>query len=297
MTMTRSLMAKGILVASVWLGQTLACSTAAAIIFDVGIDTTARSGTAGALAIDLIPGHGANSNTLTIRDFTTDATLGAATAFGDVSGTISPGPAIIGEAQFLNDLQQEMTVGTFLRFRLDITTNGPFVPFSDEVSVFLLDANKAPVATSDPSGADALLLVDITTAGPKLRVFTSNAAPVRASGCPTDVDLNGTTDVATDVVYAARYLLGLAPVPPSFRALDPSIMSDALIAAGMATMGTMLDVDANGLVDVATDIVYLARYRLGLSPVPPSFRVLDPTIASDGAIATRIDALCPLPPR
>ena len=291
--MTRSLLAKGILVASVWLGQTLACSTGAALTVEVGIDTTALSGTAGTLAVDLIPGDGVNSNTVTVRDFATDATLGTATATGDVSEGVSPALAIIGEAQFLNDLQQQMTLGTFVRFRLDITTAGPSVPFPDEVSVFLLDPSKAPRSTSDPSGADALLLVDITTEGPKLRLFTSTSAPVRASGCRIDVDLNGFADVATDVVYVARYLLGLAPVPASFRALDPGIPRDAELTAGMATMESVLDVDTNGVADVATDVVYIARHLLGLAPVPPSFRALDPSIPSDSTLAARIAALCP----
>ena len=57
----------------------------------------------------------------------------------------------------------------------------------------------------------------------------------------------------------------------------------------------LLDVDANGTVEVATDVVYIARHLLGLTPVPPSFRVVDPTIPPDAAIAGKIDALCPGP--
>lgn len=58
-------------------------------------------------------------------------------------------------------------------------------------------------------------------------------------------------------------------------------------------MGSMLDVDGNGHVDVATDVVYIARHMLGLPPVPASFRALNPSIPSDSAIAASIDALCP----
>jgi RHS repeat-associated protein len=113
--------------------------------------------------------------------------------------------------------------------------------------------------------------------------------------CFLDVDGSGPPpDVATDIVYIARYLLGLACVPPSFRMLDPSIPSDGDIAANVNAMGNALDVDASGTSsDVATDIVYIARHLLGLTPVPPSFRVIDPSIPSDADIAARIDALCP----
>jgi hypothetical protein len=58
-------------------------------------------------------------------------------------------------------------------------------------------------------------------------------------------------------------------------------------------MGTALDVDTNGSIDVATDLVYIARRLLGLPPVPAGFRALDPSIPSDSAIAASIDALCP----
>lgn len=110
--------------------------------------------------------------------------------------------------------------------------------------------------------------------------------------CVLDVDGNGIAEVSTDVVYVARHLLGLAPVPPAFRVLDPTIPPDTEIATNVTAAGSTLDVDANGAVDVATDIVYVARRLLGLSPVPPQFRALDPTIPSDASISANIDALC-----
>jgi hypothetical protein len=112
--------------------------------------------------------------------------------------------------------------------------------------------------------------------------------------CLTDVDMSGRPiDVATDVVYIARHLLGLAPVPASFRALDAGIPSDSTVEGRADAINAMLDVDANGVVDVATDIVYIARHLLGLAPVPASFRALDPSIPPDSAIGANIEALCP----
>jgi hypothetical protein len=111
--------------------------------------------------------------------------------------------------------------------------------------------------------------------------------------CKLDVDGNGTGDVSTDVVYISRRLLRLTPVPPSFRPIDPTIPSDATIAAKIDAITSSLDVDLRNGVDPSTDIVYIRRRLLHLTPVPPSFRVLDPTIPSDAVIAQRIDALCP----
>jgi hypothetical protein len=60
---------------------------------------------------------------------------------------------------------------------------------------------------------------------------------------------------------------------------------------------SVLDVDMNGHADVATDIVYIARCMLRLTPVPSSFRSIDPTIPSDALIGARINALLqPWPP-
>jgi hypothetical protein len=88
-------------------------------------------------------------------------------------------------------------------------------------------------------------------------------------------------------------LLGLSSVPSSFRALDPGIPSDTTIVANINAMGMGLDIDGNGRIDVATDLVYLARQLLGLPPVPPSFRALDPSIPDDTTIGANIKALCP----
>jgi hypothetical protein len=110
--------------------------------------------------------------------------------------------------------------------------------------------------------------------------------------CRLDVDSNGIAEVPTDIVYIARHLLGLPPVPEAFRSTDPTIPPDADIAARVTAAGNRFDVDGNGIVDVATDIVYIARRALGLPPVPASFRVLDPTIPPDAQLITTIDALC-----
>jgi hypothetical protein len=137
--------------------------------------------------------------------------------------------------------------------------------------------------------AAACLCVTATpTANP---TDTPTPTPLR---CLLKVDDQGSEpEVATDIVYITRRLLGLVPVPPSFRVLDPNIPPDAQIAARIDALGNSLDVDGNGKVDVATDIVYIARQLLGLPPVPASFRALDPSIPSDFAIAANIDALCP----
>ncbi len=137
-------------------------------------------------------------------------------------------------------------------------------------------------------GIVRLLLLPLFAAAPVCVV------PRQAAAQALDVDGNGKVDVATDIVYIARRLLGLAPVPASFRAADPTIPSDTTVGSNVDALGTALDVDGNGTVDVATDIVYIARALLGLPPVPGSFRQLDPTIPDDATIAAHIPVLAGL---
>lgn len=97
--------------------------------------------------------------------------------------------------------------------------------------------------------------------------------------------------MATDIVYIARHLLGLVPVPESFRAQPDTIPPDAEMANRIDLLGMLLDVDVNETVQMATDIIYIARDLLDLPPVPVSFRVLDPAIPPDEEIEARIQAL------
>jgi hypothetical protein len=128
---------------------------------------------------------------------------------------------------------------------------------------------------------------------PPYRLVAGFWAILASPACLLDVDGNGVAEAATDVVYVARHLLRLTPVPPSFRLADPTIPPDAAVAARVDAAGEALDVDQRGGVGPATDLVYIARHLLQLSPVPPGFRVADPTIPPDATIAGRIDGLCP----
>jgi hypothetical protein len=146
------------------------------------------------------------------------------------------------------------------------------------------------------SGATALTLQECLL-NEGVPSCTAVNGSITVSSCILDVDGSGAPfDVATDVTYVARRILHLAPVPPSFRQSDPGIPADSLIAARVdpAVSSLKLDVDGNGVVDPATDLIYIARHALGFQEVvPASFRLLDPTIASNAVIAANVAALCP----
>ncbi len=87
-----------------------------------------------------------------------------------------------------------------------------------------------------------------------------------------DVDRNGTIGPESDLVYVARSLLGLSPVPPSYRVTQPAIPDDAAIDERVTRAVPYLDVDLSGTVAVDTDVLFITRYLLGLAPVPNSYR-------------------------
>jgi hypothetical protein len=82
-------------------------------------------------------------------------------------------------------------------------------------------------------------------------------------------------------------------VPPTFRASDATIPNDSVIAARVTAASSALDVDGSGTVQAATDLVYIQRTLLGLTPVPLSFRAIDQSIPADAAIAAAVSRACP----
>lgn len=144
----------------------------------VTVDTTALSGTNADIAFDLIDG-GTPANTITLSSFLTNGTLGAASSTGDVTG-VFPGSVTIGDTSFFNEYLQNETLGTRLSFILDSSNLPPdALSLPDGFSMFLLDhtTGLSLVATSDPTGADALFLWSLgTTSAPD--VYSSDTVHV-----------------------------------------------------------------------------------------------------------------------
>jgi len=111
--------------------------------------------------------------------------------------------------------------------------------------VAVADANRNPLPVDTQDGSVALLCVPTPTftptrtgtPTPTATITPTRPAPTCAPGdCWLDVDCRNGFDVATDAVYMARVRLGLPAVPSSFRALDPTIPSDAEIEARVRGM-------------------------------------------------------------
>ncbi len=143
----------------------------ASTMYSVTINTAPLNATQGYLAFDFLQGFPIEDNTVTISDFITNASLGTLTTTGDATGNISPGPGTLDDMNFFNEFLQEVTFGTTISFDLALTTNGAATP--DNFSFYLLDSSQFPISTSDPTGADSLVSIDIT--GPSLtpNIYTS----------------------------------------------------------------------------------------------------------------------------
>jgi hypothetical protein len=153
-------MARHVLLAAC-ISQVLAFS-AHATLLEATIDTSSLIGTNAQIASDFIAGDGSSLNTVTISHFSTDATLGTATATGSATGDMR-GTVSLQSASFFNEVVQPVTLGNRIRFNLNLTENfsaGTTTP--DALSVFLLDSQGNPIIyTTDPTGSNALFLSNI----------------------------------------------------------------------------------------------------------------------------------------
>ncbi len=160
--------------------------SAHAIPYKVTIDTPGLTGTAAQLALDFIDG-GPPSNSVVISSFGTDGSLGTTLSIGDISGAL-PGQVTLGDAFFFNEHLADITLGAQLSFVFSHTVNGPdsgSVP--DAFSIFLLDPfSGLPLfGTTDPTGADALLLFEIDgSQGGTLSPFTALGGEMTLSVIP-----------------------------------------------------------------------------------------------------------------
>jgi len=169
--------------------------------------------------------------------------------------------------------------------------------FSHVTTTTTSSSTSTSTSTSTTTSTSTSSTTTISTSSSTTSTLGATTTTTMPPQCLLDVDENGTLQTATDVVYVQRHLSGLTTVPQSFRNLDPNhtIPSDDAINANIDTIQSSLDVDMNGTVETATDIVYIRRYLSGLTTVPQSFRNLDPnhTIPPDEVINANIDALCP----
>ncbi len=144
----------------------------------ITIDTSAFLGASADLALDFVDG-GPPSNSVDISGFVTDGVLGDTTLTGNAS--FGPGAGALDDGSFFSEILQSMSLGNTIAFLLTPTEHGPASGSGpDAFSIFLLDHTTGlPLYdTSDPTGAGALLLFEITGRGAgHTVVYTPTSSP------------------------------------------------------------------------------------------------------------------------
>lgn len=196
----------------IFIGVLAAASLGATSTYNVTISTPSdASGTitedVGYLEWDFITGGGPQVNVVGIEDFTSDGTLGDVSTqliteespgyvFGTTASPVFIGPTsaavmIVDPVNSPFDAYAiEFTFGTTISFTLNATQNAPGPSSSpDELSFFLYESDDMTplIATSDPSGSDSLLDLDIdgSTNGVPLVYSATDGSGVTATMTPS----------------------------------------------------------------------------------------------------------------
>jgi hypothetical protein len=160
--------------------STLGLMTASYASVLISIDTSRLNATPAEIAFDFVDG-GSPANTVSLSAFSTDATLGSNSLTGSVTGSL-PGTLSFADTTFFTEYRQNLTLGSHISFRIDDSGGAADAgSFPDGFAVFLLDpATGLPlVTTSDPTAANALLLVNVGS-NPSVETFASNTVKTTA---------------------------------------------------------------------------------------------------------------------
>jgi hypothetical protein len=101
---------------------------------------------------------------------------------GNANNDLSSSISLTDNSDFLNVFPQSFVAGTELSFHMDLTTN-VVSPNPDQFSFAILDPSGNPIPTSDPTGFDNLLTINLDSTNPRPNIY-SNLVTVTA---PTPV--------------------------------------------------------------------------------------------------------------
>jgi len=173
------------------LGLYLTSANVLASSYTVSVATTALFGTSAQLVFDLIDG-GTPANSVTISSFATDGTLGSSSRVGDVSGTL-PNTLILNDTVSpINSYLSAITLGNALSFVFETTNNAPDDPNSspDGFAFYIFNALGEDITTTaDPSGLNALLVLDITGESDEPVPYSGSSPSVPVTITPTAVPI------------------------------------------------------------------------------------------------------------
>ena len=162
------------------------------IVDTVTVDTSGLPSIAGSeIFFFLTDGSGTgdanNTATLSIFGFGggSAGTVDLSNTAGGVSGDITS-TATITDNSFSNVLAQFFTAGSAISFNLDLTTNVDAGPTPDQFAFAIFDPSANPIPTSDPTGDDNLLVININSSNPAVVSYSDivTVSPVGVVATP-----------------------------------------------------------------------------------------------------------------
>jgi len=135
---------------------------------NVTVDTSALGSSGQSEIFFVLIGDGNNSATLSSFGFGggSPGTFDSVNSTGDVSGDIASTAFLSDNSSFTNVFAQNFTAGSGISFVLNLTTNLAAGPTPDEFGFVILDPSGNPIPTSDPTGNDNLVLINIDSTSP-----------------------------------------------------------------------------------------------------------------------------------
>lgn len=144
----------------------------------VTVDTSGLGASGPSEIFFVLIGTADNTGTLSSFGFGggSAGTFDSVNSTGDVSGDMTSSVSIDDDGFFTNVFAETFTAGSAISFVLNLTTNVASGPTPDEFGFAILDPGGNPIPTSDPTGNDNLMLINIDS---------SNPTPVSYSGLVT----------------------------------------------------------------------------------------------------------------
>ena len=168
----------------------------AGIVYQISIDTSSISGTAGYLDLQFSSGPGAPSALATVSQFTSDATLGTPSAFNTTGSLVPGGSTLEFDNQTANDYLQGIDVfGNSVTFLVTLSGAGvdtpPGIGSGSTFGLFLYDTSFNPILNADP-GTGLLGSVDLNNDGTTTPASISPQAQIDAQSAPASAPEPGT---------------------------------------------------------------------------------------------------------
>ena len=151
---------------------------ATASTFRVSIDATPLVGQSGFIAFDLVAGSSYLRNSAVVSSFDGVGSFGVPSSSGSVFGDLFTEVNLTSLSFFSEYMQSVVFAVGRMTFDLAISLNYEPNAIPDEFSIFLLKNDFAPYSTSDPTGANAIFVIDLleplvpsTFTSPSVEIF------------------------------------------------------------------------------------------------------------------------------